>query len=145
MASMLEQTITPLIDDALRRGGTGYRWAEVDEIVRRLTGAATSRCYRVTEAGRTYNLPREMKHDPDIVLVIVTEDGFTLDDLVSRVVDYAPRRESVGRIVVFLTKVDGFWRGAAAIQTGDDAPAVELKQHFPLAGPPTHVTSAVAI
>ena len=134
--SELEREITPIIDAVLAEGGTGYRWSAVDAKAKRFTGVRSTRTYRVTESGRVYNIPREIKNFPDIALVVVREYEFDLDQLVSTILDYAPRREPMARMIVFLTKTDEWWRGVEVLTLEGDEPDFDITDHFPSAGEP---------
>lgn len=130
----LEAALSPAIDTVLSRGGAGYRWADVDGILKaELEPPSISVRVKVApKASRAANVLKEHKAHYDLVFVAVVHP-YSIDQMATIAREDAKDLPHV-RAVAIADRSGGSWRVRKLIARDRTTLLAKLESVFPAAG-----------
>ena len=127
-----EKELSDTAEAIYTRGGTGYQWSKVDQLLREELGDLTTRCKRADGSGRAANVLTE-SNDKDIDLyVIFIGPNYERSNFISVSEDRIRRFPRVKTVAVADKRPDEEkWRVRSLIERSGIGRAASLRPHFP--------------
>jgi energy-coupling factor transporter ATP-binding protein EcfA2 len=115
-----------------RRGGTGYQWSEVDQLLREELGDLRTRCKRADGSGRAANVLTE-SNDKEIDLYMVfIGPNYERSSFIKVAEDRIRRFPRVKTVAVADKRPDEEkWRVRSLVERSGIGRAASLRRHFP--------------
>jgi energy-coupling factor transporter ATP-binding protein EcfA2 len=127
-----EQEFSDTADAIYERGGTGYQWSEIDELLRDELGEITTRCKRAGGSGRAANVLTESNDKPVDLYVVFIGPNYDRTRFIKAAEDRIRRFPGVKTVAVADKKPDeDTWRVRSIVERDGVGLAPSLRQHFP--------------